>query len=151
MPRLLLCLVVALACSPAVADVCRWTDGDGNVHYGSHAPGGVSCDRTIHVSSLAAARPATAVARGPDYATLENEFQRRRLARLEAEVREKEQKLLRERRAEACVQATGRYNWLKAGGRAMQAGLDGERHYLDDGERSSEIAVAREKVAYYCR
>lgn len=135
----------------AFAEVCRWKDPDGRTHYGVQAPDGVACERRIRVRAPVTRVGTSGAAGGPDYAVLENEFQRRRLSRLEAEIQEEEARLLRERHAEACIQAQGRYNWLQAGGRAMQVGAGGERHYLDEAERSNEITVAQQKVTYYCR
>lgn len=144
-------LLANLVIASASAGVCRWTDSDGQVHYGEQPPAGVACERHVRVPPPGSHPDALRTAQGPDYAVLENEFQRRRLARLEASLREEEEKLMRERRAEACGQARGRFNWLQAGGRAMVASSDGERHYVDEVERANEIAVAQQKVAYYCR
>lgn len=148
-----LLLVVGALCvsSPAMSGVCRWKDADGVTHYAASAPAGVECERTLRISHTTLSGTSALVSRGADYGLLENEFQRRRLARMEAELKAEEERALRIQRASACSQATGRFEWLRNGGRAMRMTADGSSAYLDESEHAREVASARQKAEYYCR
>ena len=47
----------ALSCAPVYAGVMKWTDADGQVHYGDSAPPGVSASQ-VYVSPARPGRPA---------------------------------------------------------------------------------------------
>jgi hypothetical protein len=140
-----------LAASPAIAEVCRWKDAEGVTHYSRAAPDGVICEKTLRIVHTTLSGQSALVSRGPDYGVLENEFQRRRLQRMEAELKADEERQLRVQKASACNQATGRFEWLRNGGRAMRMMADGQPAYLDESEHAREVAAARQKAEYYCR
>ena len=131
--------MMLLACAPAAAEVCRWTDADGRVHYSNSPPAGVTCSRTLRVP------PPTTGSEGParDYKSQELEFQQRRVQRAEAEKRAEQEKMEADRRREACGQARGRLAWLEGGGRVVKIDETGQRQFLDDRQMASEVAGVR--------
>lgn len=151
MLKVVLMVGALLVSGPAMSGVCRWKDADGLTHYAASAPAGVTCEKTIAISHTTLSGHSALVARAPDYTLLENEFQRRRLARMEAELKAEEERALRIQKASACSQATGRLEWLRSGGRAMRMMADGTSAYLDEAEHAREVASARQKADYYCQ
>ncbi|MFO1319364.1 MAG: DUF4124 domain-containing protein [Burkholderiales bacterium] len=145
--RLVVGALAWLAAGPVMADVCRWTDADGRVHYSETPPPGVKCGRTVRTP------PPTAGAAGspPPPQQQEAEFQRRRLERLEAERNEAADRQKAEQMQEACGQARGRLTWLQNGGRVARIDAKGERHFLNDEEMVREMAVQQQKIAQLCR
>lgn len=149
--RTTLCLAAGalswLAAPTADADVCRWTDAEGKVHYGESPPAGVKCAKTLR----APPPPAGGAAVPPPPQQTEADFQRRRLERLEAERNDEAARQKAEQMREACGQARGRLTWLQNGGRVARIDANGERHFLDDQEMAREMAAQQQKVAQFCR
>lgn len=140
-----------LAASSAIADVCRWTDADGKVHYTESPPAGVKCGRTLKVPTGPAPRPDGSAASAGQPQQQEAEFQRRRLERLEADRNAAEDRQKAEQQKEACGQARGRLTWLQNGGRVARIDANGERHFLDDQEMAREMALQQQRIAQLCR
>jgi hypothetical protein len=129
----LLTLCLAL---PAWADVYKWTDEAGRVHYGERPPGDGAQRMQLPT------RPA-----GPADDGLSDAQRRARQQRvLEAYGYERERKkeaqardAARDRqRAQACEELKQRWRRLNHPGPVYFSGEDGRRRYLDDSERAAE-------------
>lgn len=148
----------------AFADIYKWVDKDGKVHFGDKPPQGMESERMQVEPS--------AVPVQPD----EGELRRRRLleqaekdaarrieaqrARAAAEQAEKEEHLAQEQR---CLEARKQLAVLqeqlpvyrdeegKFRAKWLHDTYQGERKYLDDAIRTSEIKRARQKIATNCQ
>lgn len=126
-------LLVTLAFTPfcfANAEVWKWVDDDGNVHYG---------DRPQHESAagvqLASHRPgspsagdASTSAAAPDSADAEAE----------------------KAQAYYCEQATEAYNRYASAPKLFETDSDGERRYLSDEEMAKAIADSKASMNEWC-
>ncbi len=139
---LLLCTSGALA-----ATIYRWTDADGQVHFGSHPPpqGGQVIELRDPPAASQRSVPETSL----------QERQRRQLEAYERDRQYREQR--RRERAERDAQQRQRcaewrrlWRWLNHGGPIFLRQADGGRRYLDEGERQTRKARVREQLQTYC-
>lgn len=139
-----LALALLLAAAAAHAQIYRWTDEQGRVHYGQSPPPGAKAspvDSRVPPAS-GPAQPA------PDLSQQEREFQQRRI--------EREQKAAAEQKTAAqakqrCDRERERLAGMRSA-RRIVAGVDekGERRYMSDGERNEAIASQEAAVARAC-
>jgi len=142
-PVLVLCLVF-----PAAADVYRWTDADGRVHYGERPP-----SQGAQRMDLPDAAPAPG-ADDPD-ASARRTRQQRLLEAYEYERAQKEAEAARaerERQADAdrCRALQQRWRRLSHPGPVYIGRADGGRDYLDEAQREAEKASMRPAYVQAC-
>ena len=155
-------LAVMLACAAtASAQMYRWVDKDGRVHYtATPPPPGVKA-RTLRAPSTAPAEPAAddaakdAGAKDARKGALtpaeqEQELRKRQLEAQKA--REKEALAAKDAEAkqENCARAQEALRTLESGQRVSRTDAQGERYYLDDDARAGETAAARRAVQDWC-
>lgn len=134
----LLALSLALASPVAVAQIYKWVDETGRVHYGEKPPAG---------SKPSAVKPPPGPpAKGEDLQAKEIEFRQRQVDRqIDADKQARDA----ERRKALCENARQRLVF------AEQVNLyrldKGEKVFLNEAERQSEIASRRAAVSQYCR
>jgi hypothetical protein len=139
-------LCVVLAAMPAAADVYRWVDEDGRVHFGDRPPPG------------SAERIAVPVAPAPDAGLKDRRLKRRRLLDAFEEERQLQEQAAKEaaqeaeRRGQYCRQAQDRLRGIEASRRVYELDENGNRAYRwwDDNEKEQAIAEARRAVRQYC-
>jgi hypothetical protein len=158
------CLLPAL---PAGAQMYKWTDADGKVHYSDQPPP----DSAKQSSTLAkprpaapAAAPATPAEGKPDAASKpdtaskprsvaeqEMEFRKRRLEKAEADAkRQKEAEQAKEKQRN-CEVAKQRVAQLQAGGRITKSAPNGEHVFMEDAEIARELVDARKTADSWCK
>lgn len=135
-------LVVALLPPPVVAEVYRWQDASGKIHYGERPPAGKEARRLpgapapVSSGTEKKANASSGTADAPSPAL--SEPQRRALA---------EQQALRERN---CQQARANLAGIEAGTIRFLVDEKGERIALDGEARERELARARQAVNDWC-
>ncbi len=142
---MVLCVLPALALA---AEVYRWTDDAGQVHYGRQPPPGPA--KRIDLP--------TGVT-GPDTSQLDDAQRRARQQRLlDAYAYEREQKNLRENRnaqreqerALQCQRLQRHWRRLSHPGPIYLTADNGERRYLDDAQREAEKDKLRPAYVEAC-
>ncbi len=139
--KALLALLLALAVPAASAQIYKWVDEKGQVHYGEKPPAG---------SKPSAVKPppaqSNAPARGEDLQSKELEFRRRQIQRQEDEETQAREAAKRNalcnnaKERLAIAEQAALFRWEK-----------GERVFLSDAEQRAEIARRRAAVAQHCR
>lgn len=154
----ILAVMLAFAAT-ALAQMYRWVDKDGRVHYtATPPPPGVKA-RTLRAPSAAApaadeaAKDADAkdARKGPlTPAEQEQEFRKRQLEAQKA--REKEALAAKDAEAkqENCVRAREALRTFESGQRVSRTDAQGERYYLDDNAYARETEAARRAVQDWC-
>ena len=147
MTRLLIVLLAAY-CGTAAAEVYRWVDGQGRVHYSDRPDSekaevvGVSSHRT---------NPAAVAQR-----TQTEAHQRQQIAAGQQEQQADDaaknavQKDLASTRAEQCKKAQDEYKTAIESRRLYRMGKNGEREYLSDAELSEARVNAKKAVDSSC-
>lgn len=137
-------LLALLAAVAVQAQVYRWVDEQGKVHYGERPPGGA---KASPVEDKIATPQGTANPKA-DAAQQERDFQRRRIEREQKEAREQR---TAEKSKQACERERSRLATLR-NARRVTAGVDdkGDRRYLSDPERTDAIGSQEAAVARAC-
>jgi hypothetical protein len=160
---LILCVTLAFAAA-ASAQLYRWVDKDGRVHYTATPPPPGTKARTLQGPSTpspaaddapqdAGAKDAAAkdARKGPPTpAEQEQEFRKRQLEAQKAN----EKAALAGKEAEAkqhnCTRARESLASVESGQRISRTNAQGERYYLDDEARARETESARRAVQDWC-
>jgi hypothetical protein len=146
-----LALAALLAAAAAHAQVYRWVDEQGKVHYGERPPSGAKASPVQDKLGTPPGAPpgAPAPKAAPDASQQEREFQRRRVEREQKEARDQQ---AAERAKQQCEREKTRLAQLR-NVRRIQSGVDekGNLRYMSDGERADAIATQEGAVGRACR
>lgn len=137
----------ALACAvPAQAELYKWTDGEGRVHYSDQPP-------TVDVQTVkhsAAGQAETTSQATQSLNAQEQEFQKRRKDAEDARTKaEKEAEQARAKR-ENCARARNNLGTLQNTPRVYTTNAAGQRSYMDDAARAEALARSQKAVSDFC-
>ena len=145
---LLLAQFLACAC---LAQVYRWVDDQGTVHYSDTPPPGDTPDKVDLPQGPSKAERRKAQQDLESYLTRR---QRKTAARHEATERERQedeqQRQAADERQQQCINAQQQLYVLQLQLPVYREKEDGEREYADDALRASERALAEKTVLEYC-
>ena len=142
---------------PSFAQQYKWVDQNGKIQYGDTPPPGVKATPLKAPSSGPAAAPAPASKDAKDEpkgaltpAQQDAEFRKRQ--KDAAKAQEKEAKSAEDTKAkrENCSNAQEQLRVLESGQRVARTDEKGERYFIDDEQRSADIARARKIVQQSC-
>lgn len=169
--HLLPLLLVALAAAPDASAQYQWRDANGRMVYSDmpppasvppsavqraparQTPAGTSGGSGATASAMAPA-PAPAApsaASAPSAADAEMAFRKRRMEREEAERKAAEAETRAQRAAAACEVSRAQVRTLESGMRVARVNERGEREFIDDATRASQLETARKSVRELCR
>lgn len=142
LPRLFACALLACAASTALAQYA-WIDANGVKQYSDMPPPpSVPASRILKMrgADAAPAQPeAAAPAAAPGLAEREADYEKRRAAALEKQHEAERQEKQQANRKAVCEAARSQKRALDSGERLWRIDASGERHYLDDAERTSQM------------
>lgn len=148
---LVLNLIFAL---PAGAEVYQWRDAEGKVHYADVPPAKGEL-RTLGSSPRPAESAVTpndaAAPKTKTLAERELEFRQRLTEKSEAQAKADEEQKETADRQRTCEQARNQLTALKTGQRIAVFNSKGEREYLDDAGRATEIERTEKLAADTCK
>lgn len=133
-------LVLAGACSLARADVFRWVDSEGVVHYSDEwMPGSTVVKTTVRPHSESSSTSSTARAGSRVNEQIDNQDNARAVQQDVAKARDSQ-----------CSWAKDRYMKAIASRRVYKEGKDGERQYMSDADADAYREQARKDVQQAC-
>jgi len=138
----------ALAVSAhAHADLYKWTDAQGKVHYSDQPP-----TAKAQLIKNGAAGQADATAQATQSLDAKDQaYQKRRKEAEEARTKaEKEAEQARVRR-ENCAKARNNLSTLQNSPRVYSTDAAGQRTYMDDAARARELASSQKAVSDFCQ
>lgn len=153
LPALITALLLACASAASQADVYRWVDANGGVHYSDVPVEGaviirITTAKSSGNNSNASTNASTnAYASRDQAAALNSELQDRRAS--EAAARSVKDDVAKVQ-GEECKKATTRYEQSIKARRLYKAGKDGARIYLTDAELDRERLDARTAKDAFC-
>lgn len=153
MNKILLLLVISLLASNAYADVYKWVDSTGKVHYGDQPPPSNKTQK-LRVETPSSATPPAEGAKAPvskSLADKEIEFQKRRVEAEEAQKKQEKQASEAKQKQENCVNARANLRNLQNNGRITTYDEKGERVFLDDAARQQATERAQKEVDTWCK
>lgn len=132
----------------AHAQAYRWTDQSGNVVYGNAPPAGV------HATPLGLPAEPSGTSNGAPHeltpAQEQQQYRKEELKREQAEKKAEQERARAEAKRQNCTSAQESLRTLESGERIVTIDAKGQRHYLDDAERSQREDRAREAVKQWC-
>ncbi|HQZ02174.1 MAG TPA: DUF4124 domain-containing protein [Thauera sp.] len=151
----LLALMLAL---PAAAQIYSWKDKDGRIHYADVPPSsgeiktlrGAPPPRHVPAADESADQSDATAEKTETPADPEAAFRQRRAAEAEAAAKAAAAQARDAERQRFCVQARGQLAALKSGQRVARMREDGEREFLDDGARATEIDRLQQQIEQNC-
>ena len=157
MNKVMLALLLVF-CVNAQAEVNKWVDESGRVHYSDQPP-----PASANVKKLGPAAKTRDSTESGDAAESDNNGEPKSIAEREAELRKK-QKAEKEAAAKAakeqankqanqdnCNQAKLSLKTLQSGIRIKELDANGEQVYIDDEERQQRIAKTQEDIEKLCK
>ncbi len=149
---------VAFAACPASAEMYKWTDAEGKVHYSDQPPPANVKQQTTVTPRKSSAPSATAPAKSDappakakTYVEQEAEFRKRQVETAEREAAEKKKADEIAERKRNCEQVRVQLKGLQAGGRVTQTNAQGDREYMSDAQIAQEIDRLKKAEAGLCR
>ena len=151
----------ALACSAAVAQ-WAWKDENGRVVYSDRPPpASVTPDRIVRQPGGAPPARSTDAAPAVEgkgdaksapktWAEREAEYRKRTAERADADKKASEKQAETAQRRADCERARSYAATLESGVRIARTNAQGEREFMEDAQRASELARAREIIAQTC-
>lgn len=145
-------LLLLLSLGPGVeADVYRWEDENGRVHFGDRPPASEAADITTVETQNSPPSSSVSAPGQSDRAVarqrLLDQYQKERDAKKEATQKKRAEE---ERRTQLCVQARAELENYQTHPVLYEMAPNGERRYLSDAERAQTIAEARQAVEHWC-
>jgi hypothetical protein len=145
---LLACLAMAAAGAVSASDIYKWTDAEGNVHFGDR-PSGAATEERLDISSsptdpdrireIVQARNDARAERGQQQA-----------AQAAAEPTAEELRAAEAERKEKCTMYKERLQKFVTSRRLYREDENGERVYLDEEETLAARARVQEQVVEHC-
>jgi hypothetical protein len=125
--------------------VYKWVDEKGQVHFGGTPPAGRKSEK--HNTPPSTSEPAQAAPASTWQEQLHVSNERRQLARDKEQATAKRQQENEQR----CLTAQRALDTLNRERPLYRVNSQGEREYMDDGQRQASRDAANERVATYCR
>lgn len=148
-------ILFLLAAAPAHAQVFKWVDASGNVHYSDQAPpASTTGTKKLNVQSQTTSpteQQGTKASSGKSISEKEMDFRKRRVESEEAAAKQSKAEAEAKLREQNCAQSRGNLRSLQEGRRITKYNDAGERTQLDDNARVQEIARAQKDVETWCK
>ena len=151
MKHLITLITICLFCLASLsfaAKIYKWTDSEGNIHYGEHPPAGQAEQIKVPHGPAAPAPAAQPSTQQGSTQKLLDAFAKERKDKQEASTKSAAEKALRERN---CSSAKRRIAGLKLGGRQFEMTDSGEQHFLSEAEVQSRIEEAQKYADKWCK
>ncbi len=145
----ILLIIFMLASTDALADINKWVDAQGQVHYSDQPPPPSVQPRTLRTDSADAAGSGIA-----ETDTVAERTAKSKRAELEKQAAAKitEQKLASEKALKVnCENAQQNLRTLQSGVRMVEIGANGEQSYINDAQRQQRIAKAQQDISVNCK
>lgn len=151
--RLILCTsLLSASLGLSAAEIFKWTDEDGNVHYGDRPTGAVAGQDQYETVPIASRRTDAAQVNAGVEARQERDAARAeaRDAAAKAEEEAADARAEAEERSKMCEQSRARLEKFVRSRRLYRVDDSGERTYLDEAQMQDARAKMQERVEEYC-
>lgn len=152
MNRFLLVLLLLTLPFAAFAEMYRWVDGQGRVHYSDQPPPkGAKSSSTVAAPPPPSYSPSGEGTQAKTWQEKDAEFRQRQSAQAEAQAKKEKEEADAKQKKQNCEIARKQLQILESGQRVSDVNPQGEREYLDDAARKKAIEDARRTVDTWCK
>jgi FKBP-type peptidyl-prolyl cis-trans isomerase len=146
---ILAALLLAMPPLAASAEIVKWVDDKGQVHYSDQAPPQAKKAKTLNLPAAPSAPPPPP-AEAKSTAEKERDFQQRRMDAEAAEKKAAEAQKQAEQDRRNCAAARSNLQSLESG-RVVRYDENGEKVFLDDAQRAAAMEQARKDISQWCK
>lgn len=153
-----LLVLLTLASANVFADLKKWTDADGKVHYSDQPPPANVKAKTLRTTpvsgslmSASGVAAASAPAAPKTIAEAEMEYKKAQQAKKETAEKAAQEQAKADAIKAQCDAAQQNLQALESGMRLQVLNANGERAYMDDSQRQQNLAKAKQDVSTYCK
>jgi hypothetical protein len=139
-----LLLLIPLA---AQAEIVKWVDDKGEIHYSDQPPANARKSQSLNIKN----QPSASSPERKSLPEQDMEFRQRRMEAEDADKKAAEEKKQAEIAKQNCAAARGNLKMLQDGMRLTKYNEKGERVFLDDAERAKAIDEAQRAVSDWCK
>lgn len=129
-------------------EIYKWTDAQGNVHYGDRPSG--NSDAEVVALTYQRANPSAAKSGAAAHGELTASLKEKREARAEEKKTAEEQAAAAEAKQKRCDTYRARLETMVQSRRLYREDANGERVYLDDDQRNAARAKVEDLIAENC-
>jgi len=150
MKKLTAVIILSLLCAASGAlagKVYKWTDSEGNVHYGERPPTTQAREIDIPKAPPSSHNAAPAGNSLQETNKLLEALQKERQQKAEKKAAEEEERKIRETN---CSHSKRKLVGYKIGGRIYEIDEQGERSYLSDSDIQQRLEAAQKEVDKWC-
>jgi hypothetical protein len=142
-------ITLALICLNAHAELNKWVDSDGKVHYSDTPPPDVTTQSVRNIAGKGAT-DAPASYSPKSIAEREAELKKAKQEKTEASNRKAQQEADAEAKRHNCAAARENARTLQEGTRIVSYDANGERVYMDDSTRAQRLEEANKAISTNC-
>lgn len=151
MNRFLFVLLSLTLASAVSAEMYRWVDSQGRVHYSDEPPpAGAKSSKTV-APPPPSYMPSGEGAKSKTWQEKEMEFRQRKSAQSEAQAKKDKEEADAKQKKQNCESARANLRTLESEQRVTTTTEAGERTFMDDAARAKAIAEARKTVDTWCK
>lgn len=150
MNRFLL-ILLALASANAFAEINKWVDEHGQVHYSDQPPPSDIQVKTLRTSGENPDSAGSGTAEAKTFVEREAELKKEKAEQQSAADKAAEKKAAQDTLKANCLSAQENLRSLQSGARIMQIDANGQRSYLNDTQLQQRIENAQQNVSRYCK
>lgn len=149
MKILLILTALFLYAASASAEMYRWVDAQGKVHYSDQPPTEKSkSSKTLNIPNQTAAPAADA---NKSWQEKDLDFKKRQAATAETDAKKKKEADEAKSKIENCDRAKKSLKALEEGGRIKTYDDKGNQTIMDDAQRTKALADAKKSVSEWCK
>ena len=148
---LIIGLLLFLVLTPqSFAEIYKWVDKEGNVHYGQIPPGEDTQKIGESTSKQDPKTPPPSQDKTSRINQLAEELEKDQQKATEAKTKAAEEEKRQAMKIENCKRSQTNFNTINQGGRMYEVDPSGERHYWSDSERAAKLSNAQADVDKWC-
>jgi len=151
-------ILLMLSNTHAVADLSKWVDANGKVHYSDQPPPANVKAKTLRSTSstpaLTSASGVAASSAPPAVKTLaerEAELKKAQKAKKDAADKAAQEQALKEENQANCDAYKQNLRTLQEGMRMVEINANGERSFVSDEQRQQRIAKTQQDISAFCK
>ena len=142
-------LCTLLSAAPAAAEMYRWVDAQGKVHYSDQAP--TETPKSSKTLSIPNKPPAPATETNKSWQEKELDFKKRQATTAETETKKKKETEDAKAKLENCDKSKKTLKAFEDGVRISTYDDKGNRAVMDDAQRAKAMEDAKKAVSEWCK